>query len=72
MVPIQQPLGLEGGHQGGEFGLKEMVWVPGQVEEALVAPDDVVGVRAENHNGQGEVIMVRREAASTPLVMWSR
>ena len=53
MVPIQQPLGLEGGHQGGEFGLKEMVRVPGQVEEALVAPDDVVGVRAENHNGQG-------------------
>ena len=53
MVPVQQPLGLEGGHQGGKLGFKEMVPVPGQVKEPFVAPDDVVGLRPEDHDGQG-------------------
>ncbi|MFQ9411338.1 MAG: hypothetical protein ACLR1T_10180 [Evtepia gabavorous] len=72
MVSIQQPLGLEGGHQGGELGLKKVVGVAGEVEEAFIAPDDVIGVRPEDGDGEGEEIKVRREATSTPLVMWFR
>ena len=53
VVSIQQPLGLEGGHQGGELGLKKVVGVAGEVEKAFIAPDDVIGVRPEDGDGEG-------------------
>ena len=52
VVSVQKPLDLEVGHQGGELGLKEMLPVSGQVEEPFVAPDDIVGVRPEDDDGQ--------------------
>ncbi len=55
LSPLQQPLDRE--LRGGvlHLHLKKMLPDPRQLEEVLVAPDDLPGVGAENHDGQGGV-----------------
>ena len=52
VLAVEQPLGGEAGHEGGELRLEEVVPVAGEVEEPLVAPDDVIGVGPEEDDGQ--------------------
>ena len=55
LPPLQQP--LDGELRGGilHLHLKEVLPDPRQLEEVLVAPDDLPGVGAEDHDGQGGV-----------------
>ena len=51
-LALQQPAGVEAGHGGGELGVKQVVPAVGELEEPLVGPDHLVGVRVEDDHGQ--------------------
>ena len=53
--PLQQPLDGELGHGVLHLHLKQVLPDACQLQEVLVAPDDLPGVRPEDHDGQGGV-----------------
>ena len=55
LLPLQQPLDGAVRHRVLHPHLKEVFPYPGQLEEVLVAPNDLPGVRAKDHCGQGGV-----------------
>ena len=55
LLPLQQPLGGEVRHGVLHLHLKQVLPHAGQLEEILIAPDDLPGVGAEDHDGQGRV-----------------
>ena len=54
-LALQEPPGIEAGDQGGEAGVEKVLLAVGELEEPLVGPDDLVGVRVEDDHGQGGV-----------------
>ena len=55
LLPLQQPLGGKIRYRILHLHLKKVLPDAGQLEEVLIAPDDLPGVRAEHHDGQGGV-----------------
>ena len=54
-LPLQEPACGEVGHGVVHLHLKKMLPDPRQLQKVLVAPDDLAGVRPEDHDGQGGV-----------------
>ena len=52
---LHQPVGVEARNQGGQLGVVQVLPLVGQLQEAVVGPDDVVALRAEEHHGQGGI-----------------
>ena len=55
LFALQQPLDGAVRHRVLHPHLEEVLPHPGQLEKVLVAPDDLPGVRPEDHGGQGGV-----------------
>ena len=55
LLSAQQPLDLKIRYSLGKPHLKEMLPDAGQLQKALIAPDDLSGVRPEHQRGQGRV-----------------
>ena len=54
-LALHQPMGVEVRDQGGELGVEKVLPLAGELEEAVVGPDDVAALRAEEDHGQGSV-----------------
>ena len=46
-LAFHQPTGVKVGNQGRQLGIKEMFPLAGELQKAIVGPDDVVALRAE-------------------------
>ena len=55
VLALHQPVGVEAGDEGGQRAVIQVLPLVGQAEKALVGPDDVAALRAEEHHGQGGV-----------------
>lgn len=49
---LHQPPDIKAGNQRGQLGIVQMLPLAGELEKAVVGPDDVVALRAEEHHGQ--------------------
>ena len=54
-LPLQQPAGGKMGHGVLHLHLEKVLPDACQLQKVLVAPDDLAGVRPEDHDGQGRV-----------------
>ena len=54
-LPIKEPLGGELGHRRGDMGVEDVVPVAAQIQEPVVAPDDLPVFRSEDDHGEGGV-----------------
>ena len=52
---LHEPPGVEAGDEGGQLGVEQVLPLAGELEKAVVGPDDVVALRAEDDHGQGGV-----------------
>ena len=52
VLAFQKPAGIEAGDHGGQLGVKQVLPVVRQLEEAVVGPDDVAALRTEDDHGQ--------------------
>ena len=49
---LHQPPDIKAGNQRGQLGIVQMLPLAGELEKAVVGPDDVVALWAEEHHGQ--------------------
>ena len=54
-LALHEPAGGESGHYRGEFGVEKVLPLPGELEKAVVGPDDLVALRSEDDHGEGGV-----------------
>ena len=54
-LALQQPAGVEIGENRLQLGVKQVLLVAGELEKAVVGPDDVPALRPEDDHGQGGV-----------------
>ena len=51
-LALHEPAGGEVRHRRGDFGVEQVLPLAGELEKAVVGPDDLVVLRPEDHHGQ--------------------
>ena len=54
-LALHEPAGGKVGYGGGELGVKQVLALAGDLQKAVVGPDDLVVLRPEDDHGQGGV-----------------